>query len=623
MTQTQVSGSGIKNNVVTNSHLHSAANIASSKLADSGVTAGSYGSGSATLSLTINSKGIITAASTNAITQVGGSNGVDFNDNVKARFGSGNDLEIFHNSNDSIINDSGTGDLKFQVGGSTKFQSYSVSGETGGLKLDGTVLKFEGISQSSNQPNVNTGNPSMMWVFDEELNIAGYGKISFIEQGFKRWTINNGALHPHGTTYNNLGNTSNRVGNAYIQTSVDLIDNAKLLLGSSDDLEIFHNGISNVFGTSNGNIELVAGSEYLAKFIPNGAVELYHDNTKRFETDSNGVRVVAPEGEQAMLRLIGDEGDDNNDYFRLNAGGGTLKIQDASNGSSWEDNIVINAGASVELYHDNDKKFETRSNGIMAMGSSGDVAVNIKVPDTISQSRIIFSDATNTDGIITYDHNDRKMHLGAGTASATDGDLTIDSSGNVSIPNDNGKLQLGTSADLKIYHSGSHSHIQDAGTGNLRIQTNNLRIENAAGTENQALFTENGAVELYYDNSIKLTTTSNGVDFGSAGADHVLAISGQTVHRMGSQGSGIHFSSNVIVPTNSSGTNVNNTVDLGNSSYRWRNIYTNDLHLSNEGGKNDIDSTWGSFTIQEGAESLFLINRRNGKKYKFNLTEVS
>ena len=77
MTQTQVSGSGIKNNVITNNHLHSAANIAGSKLADSGVTAGSYGSSSATLSLTINAKGLITAASTNAITQVGGSNGVD------------------------------------------------------------------------------------------------------------------------------------------------------------------------------------------------------------------------------------------------------------------------------------------------------------------------------------------------------------------------------------------------------------------------------------------------------------------------------------------------------------------------------------------------------------------
>ena len=67
----------------------------------------------------------------------------------------------------------------------------------------------------------------------------------------------------------------------------------------------------------------------------------------------------------------------------------------------------------------------------------------------------------------------------------------------------------------------------------------------------------------------------------------------------------------------------NNAVDIGNASQRVRNVFTNDLHLSNEGSANDIDSTWGSYTIQEGAEDLFLINKRNGKKYKFNLTEVS
>ena len=69
--------------------------------------------------------------------------------------------------------------------------------------------------------------------------------------------------------------------------------------------------------------------------------------------------------------------------------------------------------------------------------------------------------------------------------------------------------------------------------------------------------------------------------------------------------------------------NANNSYDLGSSSLRWRNIYTNDLNLSNEGGANDVDGTWGSYTIQEGAEDLFLVNKRNGKKYKFALTEVS
>ena len=67
----------------------------------------------------------------------------------------------------------------------------------------------------------------------------------------------------------------------------------------------------------------------------------------------------------------------------------------------------------------------------------------------------------------------------------------------------------------------------------------------------------------------------------------------------------------------------NNTYDLGSSSLRWKDVYTNDLHLSNQGSTNIVDNTWGDFTIQEGESDLFLINNRNGKKYKFNLTEVS
>ena len=68
------------------------------------------------------------------------------------------------------------------------------------------------------------------------------------------------------------------------------------------------------------------------------------------------------------------------------------------------------------------------------------------------------------------------------------------------------------------------------------------------------------------------------------------------------------------------------TYDLGTSGNRWNNLYINDLKLSNKSkkdkGGNDVDGTWGEWTIQEGEEDLFLINNRNGKKYKFNLTEI-
>ena len=70
----------------------------------------------------------------------------------------------------------------------------------------------------------------------------------------------------------------------------------------------------------------------------------------------------------------------------------------------------------------------------------------------------------------------------------------------------------------------------------------------------------------------------------------------------------------------------NNSYDLGTSSYRWRNLYVNDLQLSNEArkdeGGNDVDGTWGDWTLQEGEKNIFMINNRSGKRYKMALQEV-
>ena len=70
--------------------------------------------------------------------------------------------------------------------------------------------------------------------------------------------------------------------------------------------------------------------------------------------------------------------------------------------------------------------------------------------------------------------------------------------------------------------------------------------------------------------------------------------------------------------------NANNTYDLGSASLGWRNVYTNDLHLSNEGKPegNDVDGTTGNWTIQEGEEHLYIINNKTGKKFKFSLEEI-
>jgi hypothetical protein len=64
--------------------------------------------------------------------------------------------------------------------------------------------------------------------------------------------------------------------------------------------------------------------------------------------------------------------------------------------------------------------------------------------------------------------------------------------------------------------------------------------------------------------------------------------------------------------------------DIGSTTKPWRNIYTQDLVLSNEKREtgNDVDGTKGNWTIQEGEEHLYIINNKSGKKYKFALEEI-
>ena len=73
------------------------------------------------------------------------------------------------------------------------------------------------------------------------------------------------------------------------------------------------------------------------------------------------------------------------------------------------------------------------------------------------------------------------------------------------------RLQFGDSQDLQIYHNGTHSFIHDNGTGSLRIRTSKLEVRNGANTEDMAVFTEDGAVELYHNNAKKVETTTTGI----------------------------------------------------------------------------------------------------------------
>ena len=101
-----------------------------------------------------------------------------------------------------------------------------------------------------------------------------------------------------------------------------------------------------------------------------------------------------------------------------------------------------------------------------------------------------------------------------GGITATGGNIVMNDSSGSSA----NRIKLGTSQDLEIYHDANHSRIVDSGTGSLRIQSNDARIINAAGSEDMARFIENGAVELYHNNVKKFETHDVGTIFTEAGS---------------------------------------------------------------------------------------------------------
>ena len=121
---------------------------------------------------------------------------------------------------------------------------------------------------------------------------------------------------------------------------------------------------------------------------------------------------------------------------------------------------------------------------------------------------------------------------------------------------------------------------------------------------------------------MQFTSDTGGIiDFGESGVDSA----GRIIYTHSNDTLKLQTNNTSRVQLTSAGhlePSADNTYDLGGAGNRWRNIYTGDLNLSNEGSANDVDGTWGQYTIQEGENDLFLINRRTGKKYKFNLTEV-
>jgi len=193
--------------------------------------------------------------------------------------------------------------------------------------------------------------------------------------------------------------------------------------------------------------------------------------------------------------------------------------------------------------------------------------------------------------------------------------------------------------------------------------SNNFCNTSASGSDTGSVYTEGFGIDISTDNEISVDVSQLGIGesfspgFGiDISTDNEISVDVNQLGITEYTGVGdviISTDNEISVEFTSLSTHLipdtNITWDLGTAEYKWRHLYldsgtiylgdatikseentilvqnlkTQDLTLSNEQSTgNSIDGSTGNWTIQEGENDLFLINNKNGKTYKFTLTEI-
>ena len=291
--------------------------------------------------------------------------------------------------------------------------------------------------------------------------------------------------------------------------ALEFNDDAKATFGTGADTTFTHSGADFAITNTTGNLNILNnsadavqirhGSETMIKAISDGAVELYFDNTKRFETLTDGVRITSADDSTGGVR---------GDFLFQQVDGTTVATFDASASTlKFEDNrkAIFGAGSDLQIFHSGSHSF------IKEVGT-GQLVLNtnaFRVNNAADSENLLTADEN---GAVSLFHDDSKKFETTSAGVTVTGSLTATGGSAITL-GDNKKIILGTGSDFEIYHSGSHSYISDEGTGSLLVTTNGTGIYLQKGTtETLAKFLTDGAVELNYDDVKKFETLSDGVN---------------------------------------------------------------------------------------------------------------
>lgn len=212
------------------------------------------------------------------------------------------------------------------------------------------------------------------------------------------------------------------------------------------------------------------------------------DRVKESST-TTGTGTYTLAGAEAGFQTFSAIGNSNTTYFT------------ATDGTNWEVGIGTYTSSGTTLSRDT---IYSSSNG----GGKIDWGAGEKLIFCTQPShRASFLDALGNAGSLgsitaTLTGNVTGNLTGNVTGNATGSASKVDAADNV-------KSTWGNSDDLEIYHDGTNSFIEDAGSGNLVLKGSNVYIK--YNDETMGAFTANGTSVLYYDNAMKIYTTTSGV----------------------------------------------------------------------------------------------------------------